>query len=574
MIGRIGRPARAGALARVARPGEGELRKLARSVALAAGAAFAAGGLLATSGYLISRAAQRPPILLLMVTIVSVRAFGLTRAVLRYGERLSSHDLALRQLGRLRLRFFRAVVPLAPGAGARGSGELLSRFVADVDAVKDLYLRVVIPALVALLVLAGASLAAWLMLPAAGLVLLGSLALATVALPWLSGTVASRTARRQAPLRARLTGELIETIDGASELALAGRSHAYLERLRRSDAQLARVARGDALASSAAAAAGGLLAGAGVLTLLCVAIPAVHAGLLSGVLLAALVFLALAAYDSILPLSAAARSLRVCATAAARLHELAAQPAIADPAVPRHVGGAGALSLEHVCFRYAPEQPWVLEDLELRLAPGEHVALTGASGAGKSTLGDLLVRFGDPVDGRVTLDGVDLRELAQGELRAHVALCAQDCHLFNTTIRENLLIGRRDASDAELLAALAVVELDGWALALPQGLDTLVGQNGELVSGGQRRRLALARALLSSASVLILDEPTAHLDAPLARRVMRGVLAACEGRALLAITHDPAAGGGRFDRVLELRGGRVRIAADESSPGHPRTACA
>ncbi|MGO9320585.1 MAG: thiol reductant ABC exporter subunit CydC [Solirubrobacteraceae bacterium] len=540
------------ALLALARPQRGERARLALSVALAAAAAGAAIGLLATSGYLISRAAQRPPMLTLMVAIVGVRAFGITRAALRYGERLASHDLALRQLARLRLRFYRGLAPLVPGGLGTRSGDLLSRFVADVDTLKDVYLRVVIPGLVSLLVIAGAALVASLMLPAAGLAVLASLTLAAVLLPWLSGAAVARAARRQAPARARLTSELVESIDGASELAVAGRAAEHVRRLQRSDATLARIARGDALAVSCAQAAGGVLAAAGVLALLLVAIPAAHSGALSGVLLAALVFLLLAAYDSVLPLSVSARGLRMCATAAGRLREITlAPPAVADPLSPRALTGTGALCAHDVGFRYAPELPFVLEHTDLRIAPGEHVALTAPSGAGKSTLAELLVRFHDPARGRVTIDGVDVRELTQRQVRDAVVLCAQDCHVFNTTIRENLLIARRDAGERDVRAALAAVELDEWADGLPQGLDTLVGRDGELVSGGQRRRLALARALLADSRFLILDEPTAHLDPALAARLMHNVLSVCDDRGLLVITHDATASED-FDRVLSL----------------------
>jgi thiol reductant ABC exporter CydC subunit len=540
------------ALLALARPQPGERGRLALSVALAAGAAATAAGLLATSGYLISRAAQRPPILMLMVAIVGVRAFGITRAALRYGERLASHDLALRQLARLRLSFFRGLAPLVPGGLGARSGDLLSRFVADVDTLEDLYVRVVIPGLVSLLVIAGASFAATIMLPVAGLAVFGSLALAALVLPWCSAAAVARAARRQAPARAQLTSELVEGIDGATELALAGRAGEYAQRLRRSDAALARIARGDALAVSGALLAGGVLAAGGLLTLLLVAIPAVHSGALSGVLLAALVFLLLASYDSILPLSTSARAARMCATAAGRLREIAlARPAVVDPPVPAALSGTGALCAEGVAFRYAPEEPLVLEHTDLRVAPAEHSALVAPSGAGKSTLAELLVRFHDPLAGRVTLDGIDVRELSQSQIRGAVALCAQDCHVFNTSVRENLLLARRDASEPELLEALGAVELDEWAAGLPLGLDTLVGRDGELMSGGQRRRLALARALLAGSRFLILDEPTAHLDPELAERVMHNVLGMCDDRALLVITHDTTALE-EFDRVLSL----------------------
>jgi len=546
------------ALLDVARPQPGERARLALAVALSTGAAAAAIALLGTSGYLISRAAERPQILMLMVAIVAVRAFGIARAGLRYAERLSSHDLAFRQLARLRLGFYRGLWPLVPGALASRSGDLLSRFVADVDSLEDLYPRVVIPALVSLLVLAGAAIAAWIMLPAAGLAVLISLTVAAIVLPWLSATVASRSARHQAPARARLTSELIEGIDGAIELALAGRSVEHAGRLARSDARLSRIGRGDALAVSAAACVGGVLAAAGVLAALLVGIPAVHSGALSGVLLAALVFVLLAAYESVLPLSNAARCLRVCATAAGRLSELTSRrPAVADPLEARSLTGAGALALEDVSFRYEPSAPWVLDHAELEIARGEHVAIVGPSGMGKSTIAELLVRFHDPDGGRLTLDGVDLRELSQSDLRGAVTLCAQDCHVFNTTIRENLLLARRDAEEREVVRALEVVELDRWAAGLPQGLDTIVGHNGELVSGGQRRRIALARALLADSRFLILDEPTAHLDAALARRLTASIRDVCGARGLLVISHDVAALEG-FERVLRLRDGALQ----------------
>jgi ABC-type transport system involved in cytochrome bd biosynthesis fused ATPase/permease subunit len=265
----------------------------------------------------------------------------------------------------------------------------------------------------------------------------------------------------------------------------------------------------------------------------------------------------LAAYESILPLSAAARSLRLCTTAAGRLDELTlSPPAVADPVSARALTGSGGLSAEGVCFRYEARQPWVLDDAELRIAPREHVALLGPSGAGKSTIAELLVRFRDPLSGHVCIDGIDMRELTQRQIRDAVVLCAQDCHVFNTTIRENLLLACRDASERQIVRALAAVQLDDWAAGLPDGLDTLVGQDGELISGGQRTRIALARALLADCRFLILDEPTAHLDADLALRVMQSVLSLCADRGLLVITHDAALLEG-FDSVLRVQHGRI-----------------
>ena len=545
----------------VGRLPRGERRRLALAVALSAGAMGAAIGLLATSGYLISRAAQRPQILELMVAIVAVRALGLARATLRYAERLCSHDLALRQLARLRVRFYERLWPLVPGQMRRGGGELLARFVGDVDTLSDLYLRALTPSFVAAIVIAGASLAAWLMLPAAGVAVLVALTLSALTLPWCSAALAARCDRRQAGARARLLAELVESIDGADELRMCGRGEERIAALAASDAELARLSRRDALAAALASVLGGLLTAAALLAVLVIGLAAVHSGALAGVLLAALAFLVLGAYEAITPLPAAARSLRTCATAARRVQQLAAErPAVSDPGSPRRPSGVGELRATDLGFRYDPTQPWLFEHLDLRLAAGERVALVGPSGAGKSTLAELLVRFRDPQRGSITLDGVDARELSQEDLRRAVLLCAQDASLFNTTIRENLLLARREASERELERALRAVELDGWVRSLPAGLDTLVGADGGLVSGGQRQRIALARALLADCRFLILDEPTAHLDAALARRVMRNIMSTRTAQGMLIASHDlsaiegcerivgiAAAGTGRFE---------------------------
>ena len=548
-----------GALRRAAALVAPRRARLALSIALGTGAIAASVGLLTTSGYLIVRASEQPPILLLTVAIVGVRAFGLARAVLRYGERLASHDLAFRVLADLRGRFYERLAPLVP-AGLPGlrAGDVLSRFVADVDQLQHLYLRALSPPVVAALVTAMAGTVAALLLPAAGVTLVAALVLAAVAVPAVSATAARTSARRQGPARAELSSELVEALGGAAELALLGQADVRLRRVRTADARLASLARRDAFAGGMATALGTLLAGLALVAVLAVALPAVRDGRMSGVALGALTLLALAAFEAVAPLPAAAQQLGACAAAAQRLEDLTEAPVpVADPPAPLAIGTDRTLSARGVRFGK------VFAGVDLELRPGKAIALVGPSGGGKTTLAQLLVRLRDPDEGSITLGGVDVRELAQDELRRQVVLIAQDAHLFATTVRENLLLARRDATDAELLAALDAVGLP----PLPEGLDTQAGEEGERLSGGQQRRIAVARGLVSNAPLLVFDEPAAHLDPPAVRALHERLAAERATRGVLVIAHSFAGLEG-YDAVFALEGGRV-VPSSRASAGSP-----
>lgn len=545
-------------------------RLLALSVGLGAGAVLASVGLLTTSGYLISRAAQHPEILALGVAIVAVRFFGISRALLRYAERLVSHDLAFRTLTDLRERFFRRLVPLVPaGVPGLGRGELLSRFVADVDRLQDLYLRGLAPPLTALLAGLVAVGVAAVILPVAGLALAAMLFLAAVPAPALARMSARSAGRRQARTRAELSTRLVEIGSGSAELAVAGRAEDWIAGAERSGRELEALQGRAALSGGLAVGLGTTAAAAAVVVVVAVSIPAVQSGALAGVLLAALALLTMAAFEAVVPLPVAATEIDACEEAALRIESvLSGEPPVAEPASPRGAP-AGALELRGVRFRYDGEEPWILDGLDLSLRPGRAVALIGPSGAGKSTVAELAVRFRDPTAGEIRLGGTPLAEIAGEEIRAAVRLSPQDAYLFNTTLRDNVAIGRPGASEVEIRSALERVGLGEWVDSLPRGLETEVGEGGAQVSGGQRQRLAAARMFLAQSPLLIFDEPTVHLDPGGAADLQRRLVSLTAGGAgVLVITHELGAVDA-FDEVLVLREGRLQAQGPRPGPEVP-----
>jgi thiol reductant ABC exporter CydC subunit len=540
--------------ASTARPVAGRLWLALLAGVVAAGSAVA---LTATSAWLISRAAEQPPILFLMVAIVAVRAFGISRGVFRYLERLASHDAAFRWLADLRVGVYERLERLAPtGSAAFRSGDLLSRLVNDVDTMQDLWLRVLLPYATAGVVGAGAvALTTWL-LPAAGVVLLVTILVAAAVAPVLALSVARQAERRIAPVKGQLATAVQDTLTGCAELTAFGRVDEALARTAAQDAALSkaegRSAAGAGLGAAVAAAAGGTAMWAG----LALGVPAVRDGSLSGVALAVVVLTPLAVFELVSSLAPAAAQVPRVRAAARRVFEvLDAEVPVTEPtqpaplpALPSHVRA------EQMSARWVDQGSDVLDHVDLDLAPPEHVAVVGASGAGKSTLAAVLLKFLVPTTGVVSLDDVNYQDLDGDDVRRRVGLLAQDAHVFDTSVLENLRLARPDAGEDELRRALQEARLWDTVQALPDGWHTMVGEHGGRLSGGERQRLALARALLAEFDVLVLDEPTEHVDEATAAPLLVDLLAANATRSLLLITH-------RDVRDLELD--RVLVLADK-----------
>jgi thiol reductant ABC exporter CydC subunit len=504
-------------------------------------------GLIACAAWLISAAALQPHLVTLGVAIVGVRAFAIGKATLRYLERLVSHDAAFRMLARVRTRFIAALEPLSPGIlPVFRRGDLLGRMAADVDALQDLPLRVLQPAAVAIGVGALSVGVVAVLLPTSAAALLTALLIAAVTVPAATSRANRRAEAMQAEARADLTASVITLMRSRHELVAYGAAPQHLDQFDAHDTTLTRIARRAAIATGFGAGIWALCAGGAVWAALALGTPAVRDGTLAGVALAVIVLVPLAAFEAVQVLPAATLAHSRAHRSGARVLELLATPApVAEPAEscplpdrpwPVTLRAAGA--------RWpSADSPTVgaVTGIDLDLMPGRSVAVVGLSGAGKSTLAAMLLRFIELDCGSYRLNDIDVTRLSGDDVRRVVGLCAQDAHLFDSTLRENLRLARPGCDDPALRDALDRARLTDWVERLPEGLDTYLGEGGVRASEGERRRIALARALLADFPIIVFDEPTANLDAATADALSRDLLTATADRATVLITHRLAA---------------------------------
>ncbi|MGW5740476.1 thiol reductant ABC exporter subunit CydD [Amycolatopsis sp. NPDC003861] len=504
---------------------------------LAATAALGSGvALTATSSWLIASAALHPPVLSLLVAIVAVRTFGLAKGIIRYIERLLSHDVALRALAELRVRVWAQLVRIGPAGTARlRRGDLLHRLVSDVDSQQDVLVRGLVPGVSTFVVLSATAITLGVILPGAGVAAALGLAVAGVLAPFVAALAARRALRSTARLRADLTAGTVELLQASADLITHDAAARRHSRLRELDAVLTAFHRRSAVWRGLG---GGLATlGVGLTSVSCLALGILAA--VPGPALAVLALTPLATAELVAGLPETAQRLVGASGSARRLAELDILPAPSTPATAL-APAATCLVAEQLSVRWPGSSADAVQGVDLRLGDGRRLALTGRSGAGKSTVIAALMRYLDPSAGRILLDDTNTLTCDGDSVRSRIAWCGPETHLFDSTLRENLRLARPSATDAELRTALERAQLSRWLSDLPGGLDTALGTHGTPVSGGERQRLGVARALLSDRPIMLLDEPTAHLDAATASGLAADLLKATEGRSALVVTHRPA----------------------------------
>lgn len=511
-------------------------------------------GLLMTSGYIIAKAALQPPMSTLQLGIAGVRFFGLARGVLRYAERLLSHDTTFRILTKLRLWFYDAIEPLAPARLMHfRSGDLLQRVVDDIQSLENIYTRVLAPPLTALLV----SALMWFLLgaysPEASLLILIFHLLAGIGVPILAmrlsrgvsvGIMKEKTAQQLLAL---------DLFQGIGELQIYGKLPEHLEAMRTAEKNKLRLQRKSALIDGLHESLTGLLMNGAVAAILWALIPELSTPGMNGISLTIVTLAVMASFEPFFPLPASMKHLEADTHAGERLFEiLDAKPETIKPAAPLPFPEEPAIRAENLSFSY-PESPTkTLDSISFAALPGEHIAIVGPSGAGKSTITSLLMRFWNTPEGSLTIGGADIGRFDPEELRRNISLVSQRTYLFARTIRENLLLAKPEAADEELKKALAAAGLGDFS----SKLDEWAGQHGMKLSGGERQRMAIARMVLQNAPVMILDEATANLDGVTEKEVTETLADLGKGKTMITITHRLKAMD-QYDAIVVLDKGKI-----------------
>jgi ATP-binding cassette subfamily C protein CydC len=521
---------------------------------LALGALIAGVALMANSGRYVSFAVTGG----VLLVPLALQATGAARVIFRYTERLVTHDAMFRALTRVRVWFFTGLARSAAGGlGFRKAGDVLARLVNDVEALDGLYLRIIVPGVGAILLLPLLAVFLWRENVWAAILILPIFACIVFILPLRAVRLATGNSHQTGIAMSGLRSAALDALSGLREVKIFAAEGRMLAKIQAQEAAYLAAQRDLAHRTARLNTIGFLAAQAGILLAILLAFLAGGASVAAVVA----VFVLTAAFEATAGLPRAGELFGQAQAAATRVVEAAeAAPRVPDPASPAPLPCSNSVAFEHVSFRYAGNLPYVFENLSLQLPSNTRTAILGPSGAGKSTIAALLLKLEAPTTGRIRLGPTDIAALPAEALRTRIAYLSQATHLFADTIRNNLRLGDPSADDTRLWEALAAAQLTETIHALPDGLNTWLGESGNTLSGGQARRLALARTLLSPAPILILDEPCAGLDAATELEFLKTLNAATKGRTTLLIVHR-LTGAEQLDRIWRLANGALLAAA-------------
>lgn len=528
------------------------------SVLLGVAAIMSVIGLMGTSSYLIAYAALKPSIAALQVAVVGLRFFGICRAIFRYLERLSSHSINLRLLAHFRVWFYQKIEPLAPAILMQyRSGDLLNRVVEDIETLESFYNRIIAPPLIWLVVTLGIGFWAGIFEPIIGWIIVTGLFVVGLVIPIFVYILSRSPGKNLVDKQTQLSILLVDFIQGMGDLVVFGNAKKWVKHILRVGNDFGKAQRKMVYINGISS---GLISLVSNLTLLCVlfvAIPLVNNKHLNGIMLAVLALVTITSFEAAIPLSTASQYLKKNILAAEQLFSLVdTSPVIFDDRNNEKEIEGSKLSIRHLSFQYEPTLPYVLRDVSIDLNPGKWIAIIGPNGAGKSTLIHLILRFWNYQEGNIVLGNREIKQYRSEDIRGIMSVISESTYLFSGTVKRNLLLAKEDATDEDLQIAVKKVGLNDWLVKTSQGIDTWIGEHGEHMSGGERQRLAIARALLRNSPILLLDEPTTHLDAISERQILQTIFQVAKGRSLLLVTHRMT-DLEQMDEIVVLKGGVV-----------------
>ncbi len=515
-------------------------------------------GLLGTSAYLIASAAFHPSIAELSVAVVGVRFLGISRGVFRYLDRMVSHHVNFRLLSILRIWFYDCLKLLAPARLIHYQrGDLLSRAIGDIDTLDQFYVRAVSPVISAIFATVGFSMLVGSWNVRLGWILAAGLSVTSFVLPALVYIFSRGPAKQLVDQRAILSQTMLDTLRGAAEIIVFQQQEEELTQINRVSLQTNRAQVGLAHSQGLSNGMNAVLTQGTVAIMLLVGIPLVRTGELDGIMLAVIVLITMASFEISIPIAQAAQFWESSLQAARRLFEMAdQQPAIIEPVIPVSVPEKPNILIRNLSFQYHGNLPLAADHLNIDIPYGRKIALVGENGSGKTTILNLLMRFWDCQPGEILIDGIPVQEFSPKELRQRIGYVSPGGAIFQTTLRQNLLLANPGALDADLLRVLDSVQLGEWVQTLPDGLDTWLGASGLTISGGQLQRIQLARGLLMDAPIYLLDEPTTHLDVETETRLISLFRSIFQNRSLVWVTHR-LVGLDWPNEILVLDNGRV-----------------